>query len=275
MKEEQNERKSRALFYSVITVAIIVVAVVGATYAYFSTNIKTDEGAINVSSEYASLSLIPTNDSYSPKKLIPTANNIAMYGFANQNTISYTCSKTEGTDTVTLTNDDYVNRTDATVNYDTCRRQNNRCIDDNGQDVCGYYHMTISNTYDASQQINSVKLTTVSNTFTNLVFAVYVKNGDNLVRVTDITDVPKTENTTASTNPTSGESTINILEGQNSLIHPTLTKDTTVDYYIVTWIKEINDIQNDADGNSAFSGTLSITTVGGDRLTGTISAAQG
>jgi predicted ribosomally synthesized peptide with SipW-like signal peptide len=275
MNDQKNEKKSRTLFYSVITVAVIIIAVVGATYAYFTSNIQTDEGDVNVGSSAVTLTLNRNADTYSPVDLIPATNEVAMYAFANQDTIKYTCSKNGSDETVEVTEDEYENREDDTIDYDACNRQvNNRCTDDNGYNVCGYYHMTISNSYDIAQQIDAVKLTTETNTFTNLVFAIYVKNGESLVRVTDVTDVPTTTNATASTNAESTETSINLVDNTSSLVHPSLGKNGEVEYYLVMWIKETGEPQNEDDGSKNFSGTISITTTGGEKVTGTISALK-
>ena len=110
----QEEKKGKGLFYLVIASAIVIVAIVGATYAYFTTNIATNEGEVEVGSSTTTITLDKQDDSYSPGNIIPATNVIAQYGFENQTTISYTCSKTEsGTTTqVPVTESDYNAATD-------------------------------------------------------------------------------------------------------------------------------------------------------------------
>lgn len=283
----QEEKKGKGLFYLVIASAIVIVAIVGATYAYFTTNIATNEGEVEVGSSTTTITLDKQDDSYSPGNIIPATNVIAQYGFENQTTISYTCSKTENSTTtqVTVTESDYNAATDPetaaesadpTIDYTSCVRvANSRCVDDNGDPVCGYYHFKLNNSNETTQTIDSIKFRTVSNNFTNLVFAIYgvdSTNG-NLVRVTDVTPVPADDTTTLSTNPASGETQIALVSGTNAVLAQTFNNVNAAEYYLVTWLQENNSIQNETDGNKLFNGTIEVNIVGGGRVTGTISAA--
>ena len=278
----QEQKKGKGLFYLVIAVAIVIIAIVGATYAYFTTNISTNEGDVEVQSTTTTITLDKQDDSYSPNNIIPATDVIAEYGFERQTTVGYTCDKEEGGETsqVSVTESDYNDQTDPNVDYTTCVRvANSRCVDDNGRPVCGYYHFKLNNSDSSTQTIDTIKFRTVTNTFTNLVFALYGvdSTNDTLVRVTDVTAVPADNTTTLSTNPASGsgETQIALVANTSAVLAQTFNDNDAAEYYLVTWLQENNSIQNETDGNKEFHGTIEVNIAGGGQVTGTISAAVG
>ena len=284
---EKEENKGRALFYSIIAVAIIILLVVGATYAFFTSNIASGEGDISVGSSVTLIRYSRELDTFSPRDIIPTADNIAKYAFENQTTVTYSCNKTENDVTTkqTVSEDDYILATtstrsedkDETIDYTSCKRiQNSRCVDDNANPVCGYYHFSVTNSDETMQEIGSINIKVVTNTFENLYFVLYAVENGELVQITETNYMPFVSNTVLSTDPNTalGESQIALATGASvdNLIHQNFNDNKKAEYYIVTWLHETGSIQNEIDGNKAFSGTIEINMLGGEKLTGTISA---
>ena len=58
---EQRENKGRGIFYGVIGVATLIVAIIGATFAYFTAVASSDEDAVNTSSAVIGLSYTDDN----------------------------------------------------------------------------------------------------------------------------------------------------------------------------------------------------------------------
>jgi len=288
---EQKKEKGKGLLYSLLAILLIFIAVVGATYAYFNANVQTNEGDVSVESDVMPLMLTKELDTYNPKKIIPARDAIAQYSFEHQLNVSYTCDKInpdDGSKTkVNVTSDEYENAInpnaetlDTDIDYESCERiEKNRCTDDYGKSVCGYYHFTISSSDDNAQEIESIKLNTVTNTFENLVFALYtVDNNGNLIRITDVTNVPTDPNETMSTSAGATETQINIVSGYETYVRPSISNINSAEYYLVTWLHETCDDfdsdscvpQNESDGNKTFNGTITIGTAGGGKVTGTI-----
>ena len=72
--EKKENNNGKGIFYGVIGIATLIVAIVGATFAYFTATAQSEEGAINVTSYSGfsvSLSLNKVAPSVSVNKLIP------------------------------------------------------------------------------------------------------------------------------------------------------------------------------------------------------------
>ena len=139
----KNDNKGRDIFYGVIAVATLIVAMVGATLAYFSITVSSNEGAINATSATVS---IEYNDgqqvSAQADKLIPATLDVVKKVYEkNVKTISSSNEPTA-----------------------------NACIDDNDQQVCSTYRFTVRS--DIEREI-SATLNNEHNGFTYLGYAVY------------------------------------------------------------------------------------------------------
>lgn len=106
---EENNRKGTGVFYAVVGVATLVVAIIGATFAYFSASATNNEAVTGTTASKAALTLTITrvSDSNTVKNMIP------MLSTDLQNGVTGTNSKS--------------------------------CIDANGNTVCQVYKVTIGN----------------------------------------------------------------------------------------------------------------------------------
>lgn len=125
----------RGIFYGVIGVATLVVAMIGATFAYFSASISTNGSPITFNSTTIDLSL-SQNTTGIKYNLIPVDETLA--GFA-----------TGG----------YVGN----VDVDTPKSKN--CIDDDGNEFCSVYEVTVTNPSGTTAQTIYARMDVATNTF--------------------------------------------------------------------------------------------------------------
>ena len=136
--------KGKGIFYGVVAVATLIVAIVGATLAYFSIMVNSENNAVGLSSDIVSISYSDGQYLINPAaKLIPATNEVVKKAYER----------------VTVFDKD--NDEDTT----------NKCIDDNGKEVCSVYRFTVSNDGEDRDITASIKVGL--NEFTNLRYMVY------------------------------------------------------------------------------------------------------
>ena len=143
------ENKGKEVFFGVVALATLIVAIIGATLAYFSITASSNEGAVNATSAVVSIAY---NDGQQvtaqADQLIPAKFESVVQPVYER----YIKDQVAG-DTVPETN---------------------ICIDDNNRQVCSVYRFTISS--DVDREI-AATLNNEENGFTYLSYAVYdVKN---------------------------------------------------------------------------------------------------
>lgn len=146
-------KKGNGIFLGIVSIATLIVAIIGATFAYFSASTQSEEDAVNLQAYEFNLGL-----SVSPvfpdgaSKIIPLDPDKIVEGTQ------------EGED----------NRTN--LEY-ALNRATNPCIDDNGLQVCAVYRVEITN-----NATNEVTLTGQIRTVTN-----EAGTGDNATAFTNLT----------------------------------------------------------------------------------------
>lgn len=136
-----NNHRGNDIFLAVIGVTTLIVAVIGATFAYFSANARSENDAIQVESTVLELGY--DDDKRGLKTdLIPAADNIAIAG-ANR-----------------------------------LGKGGKQCIDDYGSQICGVYVFTVGNPNPGTAQTIYGTLNVVTNEFQNLYFAIYEGNAN-------------------------------------------------------------------------------------------------
>lgn len=140
--------KGRDIFYGVIAVATLIVAIVGATLAYFSVTASSNEGAVNAQAATVS---IEYNDGQQvtaqADKLIPATLDVVKQVYETN-----------------------IKTIDSSTPLSA-----NACVDSNSQQVCSAYRFTVRS--DIERTI-SATLNNEHNGFTYLGYAVYdVTNG--------------------------------------------------------------------------------------------------
>lgn len=120
-------RKGNGIFLGIVSVATLIVAIIGATFAYFSASTESDPNAVNLTAYEFKLSL-SVNPIYpeGASALIPL----------NPTTV--------------IANAPDANNTNLLYALNVAKK---RCIDDQGLQVCALYQVTIEN-----QAVNEIKL---------------------------------------------------------------------------------------------------------------------
>lgn len=258
--------KNRDIFYGVVAVATLIVALIGATLAYFSISAGSKENAVNAKAAMVSISY---NDgqqvSAQADKLIPASDTVvrSVYEKRQENFAG------EGE-----------------------TADNNVCIDDNNQQVCSIYRFTVSS--DLERTITAT-LNNESNGFSYLSYAVRdVTNntwlalnsaGDLSLNLTacDNEDEDESNNcytldsSTSKKNYSTTPRAINSIFGYSGDPTPKLLTKTVAStpqiYDLVIFLKENNQNQN-VDQGKEYRGTIIVDVTDGassGQITGYVS----
>lgn len=231
-------KNGRGIFYGVIGVATLVVAIIGATFAYFTATANTS--ATPVTATGGTVSLTATaGDKKMSTKMIPLDvenTNFAKGGFVGT------------ADTTTGAGD---------------------CHDKRGNEICSVFTVTLANPSDSSQKIFTTFVPT-ANTFTNLYMAIFKGTIANVSASTAGWNVA-----TANEKPIDSATNGELLFGKTKVAEANSTMDLTnkldqvlaghgdTTFTILVWIDETDEAQ-DADQGKDFSGYFNFSTASGD-----------
>lgn len=155
---ENKNNNGRGIFYGVIGVATLVVAIIGATFAYFTASITKNNAITNVSSEVLTLGF-ETDDTNFRTDMIPVNADGNGATFAKFPGMIDTASSALGSDALAAGN--------------TCR-------DLVGNSICSAYQFTISNESETTAQTVVGSMTVVLNEFDNLHYALFRGASDSI-----------------------------------------------------------------------------------------------
>ena len=254
----KTENKGREIFFGVVALATLIVAIIGATLAYFSITASSNEGAVNAQSAIVS---IEYNDGQQvtaqADQLIPATLDIVQRVY-----------EARFKDATNITNPD-----DAS----------NICIDSHGLQVCSAYRFTVKS--DIERTITA-ELRNEENQFTYLSYAVYNVTQKKWMTLNDDDDLFIDLTTCTSTaGEEEGETEACFTEtgqqkkysnkainsifgktvepGSNDVIYKGETiSGTTQAYDLVLFIRETNKNQN-VDQGKQYRGTIAIEVVEG------------
>lgn len=269
----KNENKGRDIFYGVVAIATLIVAIVGATLAYFSISVSSNEGAVNAQSAIVSISYEDGKQvTAQADELIPASYDIVQQVYEERVKTQVVPEPEEGEET----------------------DLKNACLDDNGKQVCSAYRFSITSETDIENVVATIN--SEMNEFTYLAYMVYDYNAGTWVSLktdenehavyyqpinkcsnaineeTGVADNPchtiseetkKKEYTSVATNSIFGYTTSSTLSTID------LTAKTAQTYDVVLFINENNTPQNEDQGKG-FSGTINVTVTDADRITGYI-----
>ncbi|MGN1358600.1 MAG: hypothetical protein ACI4WU_04455 [Bacilli bacterium] len=236
-------KKGSGIFLGVVSVATLIVAIIGATFAYFSTQTQSTEDAVNVTAyEFATTVT-------SVERIYPTTD--ALTGLAGQGIIPLNAN-------ATVTGGDTTNLLYA-VN-------NKSCVDDRGYMVCALYKVTLTNGSVSDAELNLSIKTTANNAgsgtskFTDLTFQAL--NG---------TEGTLTTFGLATTLSEDNGTTVDVNENETTAITLTVPGSNTLEHYFVVYLNEATEETDQSTQMGAtYTGQLIYTTTtGGNRLTGT------
>jgi len=248
----KNDNKGRDIFMGVVAVATLIVAIVGATLAYFSITASSNEGAVNATAAVVS---IEYNDGQQvtaqADELIPS--------------------------TLSVVQTVYEANVKEAAPVEDVSTVGNTCIDSNSRQVCSAYRFTVRS--DIERTITAT-LNNESNGFTYLSYAVYNVTKGAWLSLTDDDDYSLPISTCSNddenvencfniegTLKTYTDGAVNSIFGlttENSI--PTKKSEpvsgTTQVYDIVLFIKETNENQN-IDQGKQYSGTIIVDVLEG------------
>lgn len=235
----------RGIFFGIIGVLTLIVAIIGASFAYFSINAKSEENALIVNA--ASVQIVyDDGDQIAISGLIPSERRVAETAFSR-------AGQSDGQGGT----------------YEMC-------IDDKGYAVCGTYEFTLTNNGDSNVFVKSTVIPSALNPqstdeetgaiipaekgFSNLKFVLY-----------DITD---SNNETLIYEGTFGYNNFGLFGETGEETQELPGKGTTNKYRLFVWLDEAKDmggnpIAQDEEQGAVFRGTVKIDVVGAEN--GTIS----
>lgn len=253
-----NNRK-RDIFYGVIAVATLIIALIGATLAYFSLSVKSNEGAINavsaiVSVEYKDGQTVIAQAS----ELIPATLAVVKEAYEhNLQAINAQAAQAPSDDP------------------DEPDNRYNLCLDSKGQEICSIFRFSIVNNITGTGLPAKAILQSEKNEFTYLAYALRNVTTGSWETLDDVTNaqskgLPKCDNSATEAASrcydideydvkTYSAIARNSVFGydNNSDIKEKLITSTKQEYDLLIFIMENGSNQN-VDQGKQFSGTLYI-----------------
>lgn len=243
-------KKGSGIFLGVVSVATLIVAIIGATFAFFSTQTGSENNAVSVGAyEFATKVT-------SVERVYPTTADEAKF---TQGIIPLNAAK-KITDTETT----YLMRAIA---------NDKKCIDENGYMVCVLYKVTLTNTSTTAAEMNLTVKTTKNDkgaggaAFSDLTFQAL--SGDETAFTLDGTAAKLLDTDQAVViKKDAGDLTITAAAADT-----TGTAKETVHYFVVYLNEETETTNQSSQMGAKYEGQLIYTTTtGGNTLTGTFTA---
>ena len=248
----ENNRRGSEIFLGVIGVATLVVAIIGATFAFFSASANSEEDAITTGS--TTITLDYEDDTLGIRNLlIPASERVATYAALNQT--------------------------------GTGSGNNLQCTDDYGNEVCSVYEFTVSNSGTTPQAI-TFTVDVALNGFTNLKYKVYSGVAADLTAGTTEPAVSESTVLATGTFPTvaSGATHQTVsLSGLDTTLQ-TSSPSNEATFTMVIWLNETGENQSAGatatspetdEAGKSFAAQMIVTGGSGGSVTGRIVAATG
>lgn len=241
--------KGRGIFLGVVSVATLIVAIIGATFAWFSASVGSGENDVNLTAYQFDAKL-------TVERVFPTAEN------ASKKIIPFVPDKVlrEG-------QGDQTNNMNYALNEAT-----NKCVDSSGYLVCSLYKITVTNNGSDAIELDGT-VTTMETTPTKT-GTTLTANGDLKAQIISYADGKYTY----THNLSKALALPNTVNGSGKLIMDpaTLTVGATpgantAELYVLVWLNDTTENQSTMMGAS-YKGQFIFSAVGmgaGNELTGT------
>ena len=236
----------RGIFFGVIGVLTLIVAIIGASLAYFSINARSDTDALTV--QAATVKIVYNDgDQLNVENIIPSTKEVALR-------------------TLTRSGQDDGNEGTYTA-----------CVDDKGYNVCGYYDFTLTNEGPNTMLVTAKVLPTAlkqkieeegvvtqeaETPFTNLKFTLYDRTN-----VDDKDGAGKFNNGTEKYSGTVSYSEFSLVGAGDETLS-IAGNGAVMNLRLFVWLDE-QGAANDAEQGAVFKGTVSIEVPGAQNITGT------
>ncbi len=241
MENERDEKKGNGIFLGIVGVATLIVAIIGASFAYFSAQAASANSAIDLTAYEFNASLVMEPVYVPTETLIPVfpMGTVANVDEPNNKNLAYAINKAQ-----------------------------NKCVDSQGHAICALYKVQLTNNGTTDLQLKGSIVTTENNAgtmddatpFQNLQYREVTKaDAESDYVVGD----------TATALATTAGASVDI---DSSAF--TVTSGATVTRYFVIYLNDIDDDQNNEMGAS-FKGQVVFTSQGtnSNRLTGTFTVS--
>lgn len=255
----ENNRRGSGIFLGVVAVATLVVAIIGATFAYFSITAQSNSDAVNLTAyEFnASLSVNPLYPTGTFKGLIPIdpEATVANVSGSNNKNLLYAINEAE-----------------------------NKCVDTAGYQVCQVLELSFINSGTAEMTLSGTLMTTLNDptssgrtgatAFTDLKMRTATgslgESGQPNTLVFDTTEVEGNNQVNVYAVPTEVDGTVSI----GDVVIP---GGQTVKKYVVVYLDGTNDqaeggagaVDQSAQMGATYQGQLIFASSAGNQLTGT------
>lgn len=270
-----DNKKKKELFLLIVAIAVIILIGVGSTFAYFSANVASEEGAVDVGAAVFEIAL-KDDSSLSKANIIPSKEKYVNLA---------------------------IDRLDENGQFIRPYKENNKtitdktvCIDDNLNEICSLYTFTVQNPMTDMELPLYVTLIPSVNTFTNLKFKIIeiLHNEETGYYVNEVVDGTWLVDTRYFVDETTGayikdeegnkvpkpnfdELTSKPIEIKDKLGMLPKAKDKNTPsestYTLVLWVDEIDQNQTNQDGGQMFAGGIVVSVGGaGNGITGVFSA---
>lgn len=240
--KSENRENSQGIFFGVIGVATLIVAMIGATMAYFTASQSGKENAVTAKASQVIINYTDGDTMTGAEELIPAYANVAsagyMFGYGDDDSKS-------------------------------------QCIDDKGNGVCSIYHFEVENKGDQSIDITG-KITVSENGFENLRYMVY--DVSDYVGAKPFT--PASVFTGSLSLPAPSDDVANPVSsvfGYDSTEYKSVTigSNQTKKYDLVVFLNNLDVDQTPKESGKTFKATVSVNLVGAqDKIQGTIEGVE-
>ena len=234
-------KNGQGIFYGVIGVATLVVAIIGATFAYFSASATSNADITGTTAAAGGITLTVTPVTNTGSNLIP---------------LNLVTGDTAGVDTV----DQFADAIGSTKGAS--------CVDSNGNNVCQVYSITVTNSSTTSSvQVRGTLNLTGTNT-KNMKWQL----------LTDATSTTRADYATVVAQDTVGNITVGGNTGTTGSAAASKTlgftsPDNSATYYVLVWLEETGNPQEDKDASGSFTGTVTFNAVDASGNTSGVTAS--
>lgn len=241
--------KGRGIFLGVVSVATLIVAIIGATFAWFSASVGSGENDVNLTAYQFDAKL-------TVERVFPTAEN------ASKKIIPFVPDKVLREGQGDQTNN---------MNY-ALNEAKDRCVDSSGYLVCSLYKITVTNNGSDAIELDGT-VTTIETTPTEK-GTTLTANGDLKAQIISYADGKYTYThnlSKALALPNTGSGSGKLIMDPATLTVGATPGANTAELYVLVWLNDTTENQSSMMGAS-YKGQFIFSAVGmgaGNQLTGT------
>lgn len=245
-------RNGRGIFLGVVSVATLIVAIIGATFAYFVASSAGNNGAVSAGTASVQGTITMTEEVDARTNMIPVHEDVLQLSYAQTGT-THGAAATDQCAGVSAAGGSTV------------------------YNLCSLYTFTITNSASVAQTVY-VSLTTNTTTIPNLWYALY--DGSTLVTNTKATAANGGLSSAGAAVTGSDLGVFKVVPNANAtdqnLTSVLLTANGgTQTYTLVLYVHDTGQDQTSADSGSAYTGTVTVTSSDGSHnITGAVTTGS-